>query len=180
MTGLYPTKTRIALLRAVEDGKVTWWPEGTPGPWSSLDPGTGWRKVDSRINELEAAGWAAKPSAPIGGRHVWQLTDAGREVLAQAVKSTTMPDSRAVYRYEVPVDDQWHTLDLSGAVLHVAARQADVVEVWALNSGGPKVGREFRVFGTGHPLPLAARQHVGTAFAADGALVWHLWERTRP
>jgi hypothetical protein len=84
----------------------------------------------------------------------------------------------AIYRYEVPVDGQWHDLDLSGAIHHVACRGgADVVELWALCSGGPAVTRSLRVYGTGQPLPDHPVTYRGTALAADGALVWHLMER---
>lgn len=74
-----------------------------------------------------------------------------------------------IYRYEVPVDDQWHTLELSGAILHVAARRPEVVELWAFESGGPRMRREFRVFGTGQPMPeeIDVHMHRGTALA-DG------------
>jgi hypothetical protein len=82
----------------------------------------------------------------------------------------------AVYRYVIDVDDHWHTFDLSGAVLHVGTRRPDVVEFWALHSGGPIVAREFRVYGTGQPLDEGCR-HVGSTIAAGGALVWHLMER---
>ena len=68
---------------------------------------------------------------------------------------------RHVFRYSVPVDDRWHTLGLSGAVLHVACRQPDVVEVWALNTGGPELPRVFRVFGTGQCLAAGTRHRRG-------------------
>lgn len=83
----------------------------------------------------------------------------------------------AIYRYEIPVDDAWHSVELPGVILHVASRRAEVVEVWALDSGTPVVGRYFRVFGTGHPLPDERLRHAGTALA-PGGLVWHLMERT--
>ena len=80
-----------------------------------------------------------------------------------------------VLRYEVPVDDQWHTHRLQGDIVHVAARRPDVVEIWAEHHGNKtfEVERRFRVFGTGHP---ADGVHIGTAIAAGGALVWHLRE----
>jgi hypothetical protein len=81
-----------------------------------------------------------------------------------------------IWRYSVPIDDRWHAFDLSGAVVHVASRQPDAVDFWALNSGGPQRVRRFRVFGTGHPLPDAAT-YVGTAPA--GPFVWHLMEEER-
>ena len=84
--------------------------------------------------------------------------------------------TEAIFRYEVPVDDKPHTLELSGAVLHVDCRDASTVEVWALETGGPPVERVFRVVGTGHPLPEGWTRHVGTAIAPGGHLVWHLLE----
>jgi hypothetical protein len=84
----------------------------------------------------------------------------------------------AIHRYEVPVDDCWHSLPLSGDLLHVAARQADVVEVWAFSGGGTTTARTFRVFGTGQSLPAGDPvDYRGTALAPNG-LVWHLMERS--
>lgn len=82
---------------------------------------------------------------------------------------------KRVLRYTVLVDDQAHYFDLNGAIVHVAARTPDVVEFWSVDTGGPTVKREFVVVGTGHPHP-PHWQHVGTALAAGGALVWHLME----
>lgn len=81
----------------------------------------------------------------------------------------------AVYRYEVPVDDQWHAMQLSGPVVHVDCRNPRVVELWALSTSEPSTMRGFRVFGTGQPLPDKVK-HVGTAVAPGGQLVWHLME----
>jgi hypothetical protein len=84
---------------------------------------------------------------------------------------------KAIHRYEVPVDDRWHTLNLSGEVLHVASRRPDVVEVWAVaDTDGRSHPRRFCAFGTGQPLPEEPVRYVGSAFAANGALVWHLME----
>jgi hypothetical protein len=82
-----------------------------------------------------------------------------------------------IHRYQVPVDDQWYTLSLSGAVLHVAARDPAVVELWALV--GIELPRwwEFRVFSTGQPLPAWCGEHVGTTLADGGRFVWHLFRR---
>lgn len=80
-----------------------------------------------------------------------------------------------IYRYEVPVDDQWHELTLSGAVVHVDSRRIASIEVWALCSDGPTTRRQFRVYGTGQPIDEPNLRHVGTAVAPT--LVWHLMER---
>lgn len=81
----------------------------------------------------------------------------------------------AIWRYEVPVDDRWHPLQLSGEILHVDCRSVQTVEVWARHTDGPQEIRSFRVYGTGQSMPdnLA---HVGTALAPGGQLVWHLME----
>jgi len=83
--------------------------------------------------------------------------------------------STAIFRYEVPVDDRWHVINLSGPVYDVGCRSAGVVEFWALSQAGPATGRHFRVYGTGHPLPDRF-DYLGTAVAPGGALVWHLVE----
>lgn len=86
-----------------------------------------------------------------------------------------MSDDRRIIRWDVPVDDQAHVFGLSGAIVHVASRSPDVVTLWTIDTGGPTSPRMFQVVGTGHPFP-AEWQHIGTALAADGALVWHLME----
>lgn len=86
-----------------------------------------------------------------------------------------------VYRYGIPVDDRAHELELSGAILHVDCRDPKVVEIWTLETGGPRTSRWFKVFGTGHDLPdLTDVTHCGTALAPGGALVWHLFEMPLP
>jgi hypothetical protein len=87
-------------------------------------------------------------------------------------KRAPVADAR-IFRYEVPVDDEWHGYDLRGAVFHVAGRRTDVVEFWALHKDMPSYRREFRVFGTGQPLEDG--RYVGTV--VHSALVWHLFVR---
>lgn len=90
---------------------------------------------------------------------------------------------RSIFRYDVPVDDQWHTIPLSGQVVRVGARFRDVVEFWALHTAGaPQFERQFRVFGTGHPMPAEAHTYVGSAEIRlpVGRLVWHLMEHADP
>lgn len=91
-------------------------------------------------------------------------------------------------RYEVPVDDQWHTIDVPAMtrIQHLASRNPQVVEFWA-EQWEPLEGEEpltrprtFRVYGTGHPYDPRNLDYKGTALAADGALVWHLFEQVKP
>lgn len=92
----------------------------------------------------------------------------------------------AVFRFEIPVDDQWHAISMTDApVLHVASRNARAVEFWSLNIGLPQT-RRFQVFGTGHPIdPVFGRfnpqiVYCGTAIPLDlPGLVWHLFEDVR-
>lgn len=88
-------------------------------------------------------------------------------------------DPRRIYRFEVPVDDQWHEYVLGGDPLHVAAVRFDLVEFWAYSAplDAGVVARQLRVFGTGQVLPDACR-HWGTCIAPAGSLrlVWHLIE----
>jgi hypothetical protein len=83
MSAPYPTKTRIALLRAVADGEV--WRYRNEQDYLS-EPH---RKVTARMAELTAADWVelVEPRSKIARElryRQWRLTDAGRAVLARA------------------------------------------------------------------------------------------------
>ncbi len=87
-----------------------------------------------------------------------------------------------MFRYEVPIDDQPHTLQLSGTVtpvraVAVATRSAGwVMEFWHEHDRGlSSAPRTFQVFGTGHRLPDRPAQWQGTAARVEG-LVFHLYE----
>jgi hypothetical protein len=87
--------------------------------------------------------------------------------------------ANAIHRYKIPVDDAWHTIQLTGHLVHVASRDPGTVEIWAL-AGGQEMAATFRVFGTGQPLPdedaHTRAVHVGTALVVGYHLVWHLFE----
>lgn len=67
-----------------------------------------------------------------------------------------------IYRYQVPVDDRWHTFHC-GPPLHVGCRDADIVEFWAYPASTDEFEDEqrLRVYGTGHDIPDEAL-YVGT------------------
>lgn len=81
-----------------------------------------------------------------------------------------------VLRYEISVDDQWHSINMLGRIIHVATRRPDVVEMWGLDDDCLAT-RQFKVFATGEPMPIGLDLcHVGTAIVPGGELVWHLFE----
>ena len=79
----YPTKTRLALLRTVANHQViTDVTADIHLVWLFPDAPTSWfhrERVNARIAELEKAGWVE-----CGPDLTWSVTDAGRQVLADA------------------------------------------------------------------------------------------------
>jgi hypothetical protein len=85
--------------------------------------------------------------------------------------------SRAIFKYEIPVDDQWHDVPtpLPAKIVHVACIGGfGTVNVWAevTPDGTETATRKMRVFGTGFDIPEGA-VYVGTAPA--GPFVWHVY-----
>jgi len=74
MSDLYPTPTRLALLRRVAEGQIVWLAGGI-----SRDERDGSR-VTARVAEMERAGWITRDFGPW---RRWKLTDTGRAVLAR-------------------------------------------------------------------------------------------------
>ena len=73
---LYPTPTRLALLRDVGAQRIVRQPSG--------DSTHEWAKVTGRMAELEHAGWVRLVDLSGDGTLCWLLTDAGRRVLGGA------------------------------------------------------------------------------------------------
>lgn len=99
---------------------------------------------------------------------------------------------RRVLRWEVPVDDNWHTIG-GGPVVMTGCRPVlpgvatPRVEVWTEEilsgdwSGAKPLtpARQAAVFGTGRVLDPEASEHLGSVLdaALNGALVWHIYAR---
>jgi hypothetical protein len=81
VSDLYPTKTRLALLRDVADGEV--WQHSNGESVVSLSGDTGGPSVarcTAAIEEQRDAGWVHLVELKHGAKQ-WQRTDAGRAVL---------------------------------------------------------------------------------------------------
>lgn len=98
---------------------------------------------------------------------------------------------RVIYKYNVEVGPFVKIeLPLEARVLHVAAPNPRVVNFWALiDPERESEERQFFVVGTGMalpgpeasgPIPGRELEYVGTAVAAEGQLVWHLFEAVEP
>ena len=82
MTDLYPTKTRLALLAAVDAGNVIDLPDDEFDAVSTFDTtgaeeGEPARRVSARIDQFARAGWVCYGADGV----TLELTDVGREVL---------------------------------------------------------------------------------------------------
>jgi len=90
--------------------------------------------------------------------------------------------SRVIFKYEVPIKDEFEiTLPYGANICLFASQEPDprTPKLWIEHSGtGSSCGdvvRSFRLFGTGHSIPdnpyLA---HVGSVICEP--FVWHLYE----
>jgi len=85
--GLYPTPTRLRLLRAVERGEVSREVDST-GIFGA-DEWQG-QTVTARISEMRAHSWVGdvRPYPKAGESGVYPITDEGRKVLAENERKT--------------------------------------------------------------------------------------------
>lgn len=78
----------------------------------------------------------------------------------------------ASIRLDIPVG----RFGRSAQVLHVDT-QHDNAFIWVLvDPTAATEVRAFRVYGTGHPVPLSPGEHVGTFMINGGEFVGHLFE----
>lgn len=89
---------------------------------------------------------------------------------------------RRVYRTVIPIDDQSHSVELTGHIVHVDSRNLREVEIWHEHSDIVQPHTVLlQVFGTGHSIPPGSR-YVGTALSPDdqglpqGRFVWHCYQ----
>ncbi len=88
---------------------------------------------------------------------------------------------RQVWKFEVPIGDEWHELQIPHGAYFLFAGQQDNprhVCFWLdVITDAPKVPRRFRVYGTGHDVGVAAF-YRGSVQDRSHGLVWHLFQET--
>ena len=84
-----------------------------------------------------------------------------------------------IYKYPFEIEDEICIVAPAGAEpLHVAI-QHDIPCLWMrMDTDKPMVQHTFRLAGTGHDLGASpeATEYVGSFFACDGVLVFHLFK----
>ena len=85
----------------------------------------------------------------------------------------------SIWKFPIRIDDELVIEMPRGArILHVGVQNGKP-QLWAMvDVKAPLVDRHFAVRGTGHPADgLKEVQHSGTFMMANGALVFHLFDR---
>ena len=90
---------------------------------------------------------------------------------------------RTIWKYDIKVIDKEIIISLpeDTNILHVGCQYKNYVTFWAeVAPGRSMTSREFRIFGTGQPLPqsnIAGEEWVHQGTVQDGEFVWHLYEK---
>lgn len=86
------------------------------------------------------------------------------------------PVSRRVYKYPIPLRDDFQLLLPRGAAILDVQMQRGAPQLWALvDTSQPLVERVFRLAGTGHPLTsddTSQLEHCGSFQMQQGALIF--------
>lgn len=91
---------------------------------------------------------------------------------------------KTIWKYKLPLDGAAIEMPQNAAVLHVGTQRsgqsAARAYLWALVNPCPSIEMESRVFcayGTGHDVPADHGPYIGTTHHAQGALVFHWFEK---
>lgn len=84
-----------------------------------------------------------------------------------------------IYKYPIAVEDLQLVRMPKGAQIIAAQTQHNMICLWAIvdQREAQMEIRTIEVFGTGHPMEEGTRKHLGTVQFADGALIFHVFER---
>ena len=83
-----------------------------------------------------------------------------------------------IYKYAIPIEDNFDLeLPVGSKILHIAS-QRDEGFLWALvDPNVHSVKRHFRLAGTGHSInEHLYMNYIGTFQMMNGDLIWHLFE----
>ena len=93
---------------------------------------------------------------------------------------------KKIFKYEIPIQNEFELELPRGAQILTFQVQREMPSmnekpfVWAIIDLKEDISEKvnFRLFGTGHPIPKEANSfsYVGTAQMANGQLVWHLFK----
>ena len=84
-------------------------------------------------------------------------------------------DKRTIWKYELQFDGRTQELEIPnvGRIVHVGTI-SNVLCLWVIvNPESLKIKRRFKVYGTGHIMPIKG-QYTGTAVMPP--FVWHVFE----
>lgn len=82
-----------------------------------------------------------------------------------------------IYKYTLQTIGEQTIPMPSGAKLLSVQTQNDAPQVWALvDERNPVANRKFATYGTGHPMPDAPGEYLGTYQIHGGMLVMHVFE----
>lgn len=86
---------------------------------------------------------------------------------------------KAVWKYDVPIDDDFTLRMPEGAKILSGAVQRGSPVIWALvDTQASDVSRHFILRGTGHSIVDEKLTFIASFFLRDGALIFHLFEVT--
>ena len=84
-----------------------------------------------------------------------------------------------IWKYPLGLGVTQHYMPLGATPLHAQMQRGEPV-LWALVEPSEKQElRTFDVYGTGHTMRNDSGEYIATFQMADGALVWHVFERPR-
>ena len=85
--------------------------------------------------------------------------------------------AKVVWKYPVPVEDQFHIDMPEGAQVLTVQTQAGKPQIWALvDEENEPVHYGFRILGTGHKCHTEVGKYVGSFQLAGGSFIFHLFQ----
>lgn len=83
----------------------------------------------------------------------------------------------AIWKFPLDVVDLQAVKMPAGSRLLTVQVQHGSPVLWAIvQPTAPVVRRDIRIVGTGHPLPAALGEYIGTFQMLEGELVWHAFD----